>query len=270
MRRLIGLLARTIQERKEGVATTRRVRARGLQPLISASAGRLPSGGVWLCSMLGLTLAWSMVAAAAPVPLLPQVKAWLAAQTSLQTWSADFIQTRTLKSLTEPLTAKGRVWFEAPERFRWELGQPPETIAVCARTNLLLIYPMLERVERISLAGNQTGPWRDALAMLEAGFPRSEAALRDRYEVLSQTVSNQTCRLLMTPRSAAARRMMPHIEIDFDTQDHSLRGTEMEFGDGSTMRNDFNHIVLNPKLDESLFTPQIPADYTVVEPLKQQ
>jgi outer membrane lipoprotein-sorting protein len=217
----------------------------------------------WALILVGGTA----VAAAAPVPLSPPVQSWLTAQTNLQTWSADFIQTRTLQSLTEPLTATGHVWFAAPERFRWELGRPPETIAVCAHSKLLLIYPRLKRVERIPLAGNQTGPWRDALAMLEAGFPRSEAALRDRYQVLSQTVTNQTCRLLLEPRSASARRMMPRMEIDFDTHDDSLRGTELEFSDGSTLRNDFNRIVLNPKLNEAIFSPPIPADYTVVEPL---
>src|SRR6266581_4757742 len=49
---------------------------------------------------------------------------WLSAQTNLQTWSADVTQTRSLKTLTQPLTARGRVWFAAPNRFRWELLEP--------------------------------------------------------------------------------------------------------------------------------------------------
>src|SRR5438132_12037524 len=55
---------------------------------------------------------------------------WIAAQANIHTWSAEVVQTRTLKSLTQPLTAQGHVWFEAPNRFRWELGNPPQTIAV--------------------------------------------------------------------------------------------------------------------------------------------
>src|SRR5216684_501252 len=55
---------------------------------------------------------------------------WLASQTNIQTWSAEVIQTRALKSLAQPLTATGRVWFAAPNRFRWELGTPPQTIAL--------------------------------------------------------------------------------------------------------------------------------------------
>ena len=81
---------------------------------------------------------------------------WFAAQTNIQSWSADFVQTRTLKSLTEPLTATGHVWFAAPNRFRWELGKPAQTIAVRAPNELLIIYPRLKRVERFALSGEQT------------------------------------------------------------------------------------------------------------------
>jgi outer membrane lipoprotein-sorting protein len=162
------------------------------------------------------------------------------------------------------------VWFAAPNRFRWELGHPAQTIAVCAPTELLVIYPRLKRVEHFPLTGEQAGPWRDALALLEAGFPRSQAELQAQYNILSQTVTNETCELVLQPRSAAARRMMPHLKIDFDTKDFSLRGTELEFADGSIMRNDFKNPQLNPSLDKKLFSPEIPPDYKSVEPLKNR
>ena len=85
------------------------------------------------------------------------LNAWLNAQTNIQTWSAEVIQTRALKSLTQPLIAKGRVWFAAPNRFRWELGDPPQTIAVRQPEQMLVIYPRLKRAEKYSLAGNQNG-----------------------------------------------------------------------------------------------------------------
>jgi len=210
---------------------------------------------------------FSIAATAAPGTVSAAVGDWLAAQSRVQTWSADLIQTRALQSLTEPLTATGHVWFAAPDRFHWELGQPPETIAIRAATNLLVIYPRLKRVESISLAGSQIGPWRSALDMLEAGFPTSEAGLRAHYDIISDTVSNRICRLTLQPRSAAARRMVSRIEIDFDTGDEALRATELEFSDGSVMRNDFYNVVLNPKLDPAIFAFPIPADYTVVKPL---
>jgi outer membrane lipoprotein-sorting protein len=198
------------------------------------------------------------------------VALWVAAQTNINFWSADFVQTRALKSLAQPLTTTGHVWFAAPNRFRWELGRPAQTIAVRAPTELLVIYPRLKRAEHFPLTGNRTGPWQDALALLEAGFPRSKAELQSQYNIVSQTVTNGTCELVLQPRSAAARRMIPQIKINFDTKDFSLRGTELEFADGSTLRNDFENPELNPTLNEELFTPQIPPDYKNVEPLKNR
>src|SRR6185436_17229665 len=196
------------------------------------------------------------------------LSAWLDKQPDIKTWSADFVQTRTFKSLTQPLCATGHVWFAAPNRFRWELGNPPRTIAVRAPQEMLVIYPRLKRVERFPLTGEQTGPWRDALELLETGFPRSEAEMTSRLKILSQTVTNGVCELVLQPKSAGGRRMMPQIKIDFDVRDFSLRANELQFADGSTMRNDFTNPVLNPKPEESLFSPQIPPDYKLVEPLK--
>ncbi len=196
--------------------------------------------------------------------------AWFNAQTNIQTWTADFIQTRTLKSLTQPLTATGHVWFAAPNRFRWELGNPAQTIAVRQPEQMLIIYPRLKRAERYPLTGDQTGPWRDALALLEAGFPRSRTEMESRFRILSQISTNDIYELALQPRSAAARRMMPQIKIAFATNDFALRATELEFADHSTMRNDFQNPKLNEQVDEASFAPKIDQDYKIVEPLKQK
>ncbi len=225
----------------------------------------MKSRAVLFLALLGVTVGASSVKAAG---LNPLVASWLAAQPNIQTWSADFVQTRSLRSLAQPLTATGHVWFAAPNRFRWELGHPAQTIAVRGPNELLIIYPRLKRVEHFPLTGEQTGPWREALALLEAGFPRSQEQLEAQYDILSQSAKGETCELVLQPKSPAARRMMPQLTIDFDTKDFSLRGTELHFADGSSMRNDFKNPVLNPPMEEKLFAPTIPPDYKSVEPLK--
>ncbi|HLH53851.1 MAG TPA: outer membrane lipoprotein carrier protein LolA [Verrucomicrobiae bacterium] len=198
-----------------------------------------------------------------------EVPSWLEAQTNVQSWSADFVQTRSLKSLTKPLKASGHVWFAAPNKFRWELGTPPQTIAVRGTDQMQVIYPRLKRIERFNLSGNAAGPWKDALALLEAGFPRSAEELRAQYNILDQQQEGSRVRLTLQPKSAAARRMMPQIKIEFDSKDYLLRATELEFADGSSMRNDFSNAVINPPVSQDMFSPPVPPDYTVVEPLKK-
>jgi outer membrane lipoprotein-sorting protein len=219
-----------------------------------------------LSTWLGLLSGPIVLQAAEESSFLPR---WLSAQTNLQTWSADVIQTRSLKTLAQPLTAQGQVWFAAPNRFRWEIVTPSPTIAVRQPDEMLVIYPKLKRAERYPLTGDQAGPWKDTLSLLEAGFPRSQSELEGRFKVLSQSLSNEVCEVALQPRSASARRMMPLIRISFGTNDFALRATELQFADGSTMRNDFSNTKLNPKLDDALFTPKLESDFKVVEPMKR-
>ncbi len=197
------------------------------------------------------------------------LRGFLAAQTNLATWSADLTQIRRLKTLTQPLMSTGRVWFAAPHQFRWEIGTPAQTIAVRGENEMLVIYPRLKRVEKYPLTGDKMGPWKDTLALLEAGFPRSQKEMDERFKVVSSSESNGVHEVVLQPKSASARRMMPRISLAFAAGDFQLRATELEFGDGSTMRNEFHSARLNPVLDAKLFSPVIDPDFRLVEPMKK-
>jgi outer membrane lipoprotein-sorting protein len=218
--------------------------------------------GVW-CLVFGVSS--SAFAAESPAVL----QKFLSAQTNLQTWSADLTQIRRLKTLTQPLVSTGHVWFAAPQKFRWEIGVPAQTIAVRGGNEMLVIYPRLKRVEKYPLSGEKLGQWKDTLALLEAGFPRSQADIEKRFKVLSVSQFNELHQAVLQPKSFSARRMMPQITLVFAPDTYQLRATELQFGDGSTMRNEFRNAQLNPKIDDALFAPQIDPDYKVVEPMKK-
>jgi outer membrane lipoprotein-sorting protein len=219
----------------------------------------------FLCAFLSV-FGWQPPACGASSVL----DAWLNSQIHIQTWSAEVIQTRALKSLAQPLNATGRAWFAAPNRFRWELGNPPQTIALRQPDQMLVIYPKLKRAEKYPLTRNHAGPWTDTLALLEAGFPRSQSELESRFRIESEATTDGIHEVTLQPKSASARRMMPHIKIAFATNDFSLRATELEFADGSRMRNYFTNAVMNPKLDESLFSFDVDPAFKVIEPLRQK
>src|SRR3989442_13151875 len=223
------------------------------------------SSSIFLCAFLSV-FGWRPPAGGASSVL----GAWLSSQDHIQAWSAEVIQTRALKSLTHPLTATGRVWFAAPNRFRWELGNPPQTIALRQTEQMLVIYPKLKRAEKYPLTGNHAGPWTDTLALLEAGFPRSQSELESRFRIETEATTDGVREVTLQPRSASARRMMPRIKIAFATGDFSLRATELQFADGSTMRNEFTNAVMNPKLDDALFTFDVDPTFKVIEPLKKK
>lgn len=194
---------------------------------------------------------------------------FLTTQKGVKTWSADFLQTRTSKSFARPLTASGRVWFSAPNKFHWELGQPAQTIAVRTADEMLVIYPRLKRVEKYPLNEKAAGQWKDMLALLEAGFPTDRVELESRFKIGEVRVVNDLAEVNLEPKSSSARKMMPRFTIGFSPNDFSLRATEMQFADGSTMRNDFKSGRINETLDSELFAPKIESDYKLIEPLKK-
>ena len=193
---------------------------------------------------------------------------FLEAQADLKSWTANFVQTRTLKSLRQPLKSLGHLYFLAPNAFRWELGEPTQTIAVRRSNDVLLIYPPLKRAERYSLAPGERSPWQDMLSLLEAGFPRNQQELESRFNIASERVLDSKLHVVLQPKAASARRWMQEMELVFDNQSETLAATELRFADGSSLRNDFSNERKNPAIDPQLFNPQIPPEYKIAEPGK--
>jgi outer membrane lipoprotein-sorting protein len=197
-----------------------------------------------------------------------QFNRWFEVQTNLQNWSGDFTQTRTLTVLNQPLVSPGKVWVK-PGEFRWELGQPAQTIVLRRPDQLLIVYPRLKRAEKYSLDAVPTGPMKDALALMDASLPRDRASMEEHFRLVSAALTNSILQITLQPRSKAARKMIGQVMISFHTNDFMIAATEMKFADGSKLRNDFTNVVVNQPLDPKLFEADVPPDYTVTEPLKQ-
>jgi len=215
--------------------------------------------------------AWLITTAlSAAEPAADLLDRWFVAQQNLKTWRADFVQVRTLKALSNPLSTPGRAMFQAPNEFRWELGQPAQTIAIRGAKEMVVLYPKLSRAERYPVNAEQAGRYKDLLVLLEAGFPRDRKSLEASFRIMKQTTMEDRHEVVMQPRSSNAKRLMPELRLVFRTGDLSLLSTEMVFSDGSTMKTEFKQPELNPKLEEGLFSTDIPASYQVSEPMKSR
>lgn len=197
------------------------------------------------------------------------VSGWLQAQSQLKTWQADFTQTRTLRTLRQPLVSTGRVWFVMPGQFRWELGSPAQTIAVRDEERMMVIYPRLKRAERYSLKGPEAGMLGEALALLDAGFPRNRASFDAQFRIKALTQTNAAWQLDLEPARSATRRVIPLIQLTLATNDFAVLANEIVLPDGSRMRNDFSNALMNAAFDANLLKPTLDADYQVVEPMKK-
>ena len=195
-----------------------------------------------------------------------QFNQWFEVQTNLQSWSGDFTQTRTLKVLNQPLVSTGKV-LVTRDKFRWELGQPAQTIVLRQPDQLLIIYPRLKQAEKYPLGAFPSGPIKDALALLDATLPRDRTTMEKNFQLLSASETNAVLQMTLQPKSESARKFISEILIGFHTNDFTIAATEMKFADGSSLRNDFTNVVLNQPIQSDQFQFKLPPDYTVVEPL---
>ncbi len=194
---------------------------------------------------------------------------WLAGHRVLKTWTAEFTQTRYLKTLKQPLRSQGHLVFAAPNNFRWQLGDPAQTIAIRDSNEMTVVYPKLKRAEKYPLGGAGNEPWRDALALMDAGFPTSASELESRFKLLSLQITDDIAQIRMEPRSAMAKKFMSEVQLELRTNDFAMMANQLQFSDGSILRNDFTNPVKNPTLAPDAFKADVPADFSVIEPLKK-
>jgi outer membrane lipoprotein-sorting protein len=236
--------------------------------------GRLAIGPAWAAAgcqpalrVSGFVVLCLVASVARAADTDAQFNKWFEVQTNLQSWSGDFTQTRTLKVLNQPLVSPGRVWV-ARNEFRWELGQPVQTIVLRQPEQLLIIYPRLKQAEKYPLGAVLTGPIEDALALLDATLPRDRATMEKSFRLLSAAETNSVLQMTLQPRSDSARKFISEIVIGFHTNDFMIAATEMRFADGSSLRNDFTNVMVNAPIVSEMFQMKLPPDYKVVEPLK--
>jgi outer membrane lipoprotein-sorting protein len=152
--------------------------------------------------------------------------------------------------------------------FRWELGHPPQTIVIRNPNALLILYPRFKRAEIYALDKIPPGPLKDAMALLDVSIPRSRAALEEHFQLLSATITNSVLQLTLQPKSSA-KQFIGAVIMGFHTNDYVIADSQMNFSDGSTLRNEFTNVVFNQPMDPKLFETNLPPDYTVVEPMNQ-
>jgi outer membrane lipoprotein-sorting protein len=81
--------------------------------------------------------------------LIERMREKRAAAPSMQ---ADFQEQRKIHLLDEPINSSGKIWFQAPNKFRIERKGNAPSLTVCDGQQLWIYYPNFKSVERYSLA----------------------------------------------------------------------------------------------------------------------
>ncbi len=186
-------------------------------------------------------------------PDMGVVERWLANSSGISSVRIDFTQTRRMRAVKVPVSQEGSLWLDyANHRFRWQLGDPPQTIVVSLGQNILIIRTPMKRYE-VRPAGSGGAP---GMAALMDGFPRSLPDFQRKYRVLETRPESNTCRIVARPLGESGRGVQTFTFV-VDSAHYRLLGIEMNLEDGSAVHTVFRRVETNLPVTQELFQPPV-------------
>jgi len=187
-----------------------------------------------------------------PLDLAP-LKSWLALQKSLRSVEADFVQSRSLRTLRKPLTSPGKLWFTSNGDLHWEVGTPPKTVFLRNKDGSFLILPPKKRFQTLNTGGDSPTAAPE-FQMPEFPLASDIGEFTKRFEVLKVQSEATHCDMEVLPREALAKKYVQVLRLRFDPKNGPLHSFEIVGKDGSSLKTEFSNIRLNQKIDPSVFT----------------
>ena len=178
---------------------------------------------------------------------------WLERQATVSSLDASFTQQRKLPSLKEPVTTPGRISFAKPDKFRWQLGEPMQTLAVSDGTTLTLIEESEKSVRQIP----KDAPQAARFSLLSGKAFESKEAFYQSFEIIESRITAGIHQFTLKPKDRRMRSNVPWVFIDIDPVKKEMRAMELEMQDKSRVRTVFENPRFNTKLPDALFKPDL-------------
>lgn len=174
---------------------------------------RIPFPRVHLCVLL-LLLCFIVRLSAEPLApndlkaLLGRIREKRAAAPQVH---ADFQEEKTLSLMNKPIVSSGKVWFQAPNKFRREVKGNSPSLTVSDGQQLWIYYPKFESAEHYTLGKHSP---------LDAGIAAITASLNlerveETYNIAGAREGNGYV-LQLTPRVPSMKRMLQQFVIRFN------------------------------------------------------
>src|SRR6266436_2954173 len=154
-----------------------------------------------ICTLIGLIV----LAHAEPVSpadlksLLAQIQDKRGAMPQMQ---ADFQEEKFIHFMTKPIMSAGKVWFQAPDKFRREVKGNSPSVTVSDGQQLWIYYPNFKSAEHYSLG--KRSPLDTAIATINTALNLEN--VENTFQISGARMDNGYD-LELTPRSSSTKRM---------------------------------------------------------------
>ena len=189
--------------------------------------------------------------------LLGQIREKRAAAPQVQ---ADFQEEKSIRMMNKPVVTSGKVWFQAPNKFRREVKGNTPSLTVSDGSTLWIHYPKFQSAERYSLGKHSP---------LDAGIAAITASLNlqgveESYHITGAREGNGYL-LELAPRTPSMKRMLQRFTIRFN-QALQVDRTEMLQPNGDRIITTYTNESRNA-IDPGMFQFAPPPGTNVTTPL---
>lgn len=176
--------------------------------------------------------------------------AWLQRHGEIRSLSADFVQQRTLPALKRPVETPGTLAMTRDGKLRWELGDPPKTVAVSDGDTIILADIEEKRARRIDADDSRAR----SFTMLSGDAMRGGLeGFLEVFEPIESRVVNGIYQLTTRPNNRRMRNKVGWVYFDIDPRKSELRALEIRLDDKSRIKTIFSNTRFNPEIPDSRF-----------------
>jgi len=193
-------------------------------------------------------------------PDVAPLKTWVEEVKSINSLVASFKQSRSLITLRTNPETTGNLWFQKPNKFRWELGNPARTIAIHTGEQLVVMDTKDKEAKVVNTADAETR--KDVGAYFDLVFPRSWAEFESKLAVKSATTKGNYVEYELEPRSEEIAPGLKVLTLTIDPKSNLLQSFVFNRENAGSITVVFTKYTRNVYLPMEQFKPALNG-YTV-------
>lgn len=189
--------------------------------------------------------------------LLGEIRQKRAAAPQVQ---ADFREEKTIKMMNKPLASSGKVWFQAPNKFRREIKGNAPSVTVSNGQQLWIHYPKFQSAEQYTLG--KRSPLDAGIAAITASL--NLQGVEESYNITGAKEGGGYI-LQLTPKAAGLKKILQQFTIRMNSE-LQVERTEMLQPNGDRIVTSYSN-ESRAAIDPAMFEFAPPAGTKVTTPL---
>lgn len=175
--------------------------------------------------------------AADPTEAEAVAQRWLASAAKVQTLTVEFAQERKLRTLNRLLVRQGKLWFQRPGSFRWQIDEPPSLLAVKTADRPLQWINTKARTVRIPAPKPDGSDAEPAMEILQSLLSADTAKFTEQFRVLTAKPADldQAWDIDLDPRDRRTSIAVKNIQLRVSPDSGALHHFAVFMRDGSIL-----------------------------------